>query len=459
MSDFKFKCICCNAEIDVTSAQVGYVVYCPKCMAELIVPEFTGDTPLPIAPDPEKLRERDLHQTDSVVLMNSIRPSGSIEPDESAPTPPPAGMFVPEPHQQDDYGHPSSESISQIIYRDSSGKPMIPNDVSRAVASGNMGEMTETKLALAETLKALQEHQRALAEARKELAANKVVQSDTNMMEISDTTNKLINEDQDATTELNLEPSSFVFQPKDTPIEEEPHPVAEEVHQVEEPKESVHADDMEYHPFYTPRGEFLPFTDEDFSEALQHETDAVLVAISEIRPGPECWSYSVFALLLENHVGSYLPERLPITPMSGVFFGSGQKYLDEIRTQHTIFMNVLRRMIKPMGVQFQFALKHHDIYAFAEILNELDTHLHEFHQFMMNFQQIAFPKKEPFIRFRERMLECYDYVRFRLVRVVERLDHRSAFTPEQAMLGTINVSLNPPQLHEMALLLKLFPVQ
>lgn len=455
MSDFTFKCICCNTEIDVSSSQVGYVVYCPKCMAELIVPEFTGDTPQPIVPDHSKLEPRDFTKTDSVVLQDYLRPSSTVEPEEAPP--PPSGISIPETTPQS--SHPSSESISQVIYRDSAGEPMIPDEVTRAVATGDMGEMTETKLALAETLKALQEHQRALAEARKELAQNKAIQSDTNMMEISDTTNKLINENEEATQELALQPSSFVFQPKDTPVEEEPQPETEEVYQEQESAESINYDDMEYNPFYTPHGEFLPFSDEDFSEALQHETDEVLVAISQIRPGPECWSYSVFALLLENHVVSYLPERLPITPMSGVFFGSSQKYLDEIKAQHTIFMNVLRRMIKPMGVQFQFAIKQHDIYAFAEILNELDTHLHELHQFMMNFQQIALPKKDPFVRFREVMLESYDYVRFRLIRIVERLDHRSEYTPEQAMLGIINVSLNPPQLHEMGLLLKLFPPQ
>ncbi len=448
MSTFTFKCICCNSEIDVTLEQVGYVVYCSKCMAELIVPEFTGNTPQPISPSPESKTPppSNLHQTDSVILQSNVPPDPSQYYDQPEPTQ--------EPPQRR-----SSETVSQVIYQDSEGNPIIPDEVAQAVASGNINEMTETKLALAETLKALQEHQRALADARKELADKNAILSDTNMMHISDTTNKLLDEQQEATQELKLQDSSLVIQPRgDAP--EDSSSIEETT--VEEHFHEEHDDnhyEIDYQPFYTPHGDFLPFSDEDFSEALQHESDEVLSAISEIRPGPHCWSYSVFALLLETHMAMWMPEQLPISPMSGVFFGSSQKYLEEIRAQQTIFMNVMRRMIKPMGEQFQFALKNHDIYAFAEILAEVDTHMQELHQFMLNFQEIAMPKKTPFIRYREIMLQSYDYVRFRLMRIVERLDERSAMTPEQAMMGSVNVSLNTPALHEMALLLNLFPIQ
>ncbi len=445
MGNLEFKCSCCEHSIEVTADQIGYVVYCPNCMAELIVPDLDVPPPPPAVPE-------DLPQS----------PVPGLSSPFAEPTP------------------------SQIIYRDANGNPLIPDDVSRAVAGTDDEELSETKIALAETLKALQAHQKALADARKELAQKEKILSETqhhkteenNVQEtdslpldtdalpagglptledvssgqrsgearLPETTQNLQpmmrNAEESATTEMPMDKAyqDAVFGGSDT----------------EKLRSSVTNESMQFRPFFTPHGDFLPFSQEEISEALAAEDPSLFEAVQQIVPNPQCWSYSVFALILETHINMYLPE-LPETPMPTVFFRGGQKYFDELVTRQAEFLTCCRKIITILGERFEHAIQFHDVLGLAELVRDLDRPMKDLYKYMEGFQALALPKKEPFPELRDLFLEFYNEVRIGLLAVVDRLDQRSELSPFEAKKGTINVSVIPYTIHRFNLLLKTFP--
>ncbi|RMD82897.1 MAG: hypothetical protein D6820_03070 [Lentisphaerae bacterium] len=214
-----------------------------------------------------------------------------------------------------------------------------------------------------------------------------------------------------------------------------------------------------FRPFFSPHGTFIPFSDEDFNTALANEDGDLFPYLEQVQPGGHCWSYQVFGIILEYHVNKYLPEWDWPTEFANVFLGSTSKYLHEMNQDFLTLLNILRRMVRPLGEPFQHNIEYHDIFGWMEMVVELDERMNELFQFFQQFTAKAFPHKDPFYELFAEMVAVYSDVRWRLLDICERLYARSTLTPFAAQKGTISVSLIFPRIYRLNILLgNLIPV-
>ncbi len=403
MPDLQFSCSNCGEAITVSSDQAGFVTYCPNCQAELIVPEIEvpaqpepppQNEPPPTAPQPPG--DPGFHESPSQILERKmVRHTEQARPVAPPPEPPPAPPAdMPELRPLGGTQDGGLQAPTPPL------TPADPGNQTTILSPDTFNEIAETEIYDPQALSG----RARLDDGYLEAHAGEVH----------------IDSDVHAYVHENSIPHTHAV------------------------------------PYYN--GVFQPFGENDITAALAEEDPNTLARVQTITPGPTAWPCSVFGVLIEARLVTYLPESLPEAKYPSVMFGSADKFFPQIRELQPRFLSIVSRLSKIMGADFQYALTHYDLDRMVDIACRLEDPLAEIYDFMIDVQELALPKKDPLPRLREMVLSWYPQVRVLLADLVQRLYNRSILPPEQADLRIVNVSVTPAGLHYFNQAMRTVPV-
>ena len=192
---------------------------------------------------------------------------------------------------------------------------------------------------------------------------------------------------------------------------------------------------------------FQPFTDDEFIHSISHFSVDLITQIQQVEKNAFCWPSSVFALMVNHVLNNHLICQT-YGSSGGSLFASSNKAKENIIAKQFEYFEILGRLMRAVDESFRFAVDNHDIYLMCKFTELLRAYLIELDQFFRSLETLDYPAKEPYEYLVDRMISWKDELCFSVKTIVAALHNRARFTPEQASLSTVQVSLTPLSIYE-----------